>query len=189
MKKLLVAFLILISPSLFAAARFDAKTWKTLQTYDVRTLSKDFESHIGELVEIRFNFRGKDIHHQKSAFYQSSIWQPDPESRKHFADVKVMVAHKDIKAFKALPTDGSSAGEMIVYGRVLRDSDAHYVFVRLIGRNVAMDSAGTRPLPGKTGIVSPATGNISKRELYSAIAPGQRFASRDIATPVLLNVP
>jgi hypothetical protein len=147
MKKAVAAFLILAWPlSLFAASQFDAETWKTLKPYDVRTLSKDFDSHIGELVEIRFNFRGKDIHHMKPAFYESSIWQPDPESRKHFADVKVLISHKDIKAFKALPTDASSAGEMTIYGRVLRDSDAHYVFVRLIGRNATVDSAGNATL-------------------------------------------
>ena len=52
------------------------------------------------------------------------------------------VAQKDLKAFKSLPTNTAAGGEVTLYGRVLRDSEAHDVFVRLIGRNAPVDSPG-----------------------------------------------
>ena len=144
MKKIVIAFVIISSAvSLFGAPRFNAKTWGMLKKYDVRALSRNFDSHVGELVEIQFNFRGKDIHHVKPGWYEASIWQPDPDSRKHFADVRVMVSKKDLKTFKAITEDASSQETMTVYGKVSRESEAHWVFVQLYGRNVTTDSSGT----------------------------------------------
>ena len=58
--------------------RIDAKTWAGVQTYDVRTESRNLKSYTGQLVALRFNFRGKDIHHLKPNWYESSIWQAGP---------------------------------------------------------------------------------------------------------------
>ncbi len=143
MKKIVVALVMMVSAlSLFAAPRFNAKTWGQLKKYDVRALSRNFDSHVGELVEIQFNFRGKDIHHVKPGWYEASIWQPDPDSRTHFANVRVMVSKKDLKTFKSITEDASSQELMTVYGKVSRESEAHWVFVQLFGRNVTTDSAG-----------------------------------------------
>src|SRR3954469_16848943 len=127
MKKIVIAFVIISGvASLFGAPRFNAKTWGMLKKYDVRALSRNFDSHVGELVEIQFNFRGKDIHHVKPGWYESSIWQPDPENRKHFVDVRVMVAKADLDVFKGLTTDPASPATITVYGKVLRESDRHW---------------------------------------------------------------
>jgi hypothetical protein len=128
--------------NLFAAGiRFDAKTWRTMQTYDVRTL-KDLRAHIGELVTVKFDFRGKDIHHIKPGWYESSIWQPDPQGKKGFSDVRVMVAKNDLAAFKSITTNSASTAEITAYGRVLHEPDNNFIFVRLLGRNAIVDPSG-----------------------------------------------
>lgn len=125
-----------------AGTRVDGKTWAKVQTYDVRTLAPQIERHVRELVAVKFNFRGKDIHHLKPNWYESSIWQPDPKGKKGFTDVRVMIAKKDLDAFKSIPTDSSSGEEITVYGRILRDFDANFMFVQLMGRNAAAASDG-----------------------------------------------
>ena len=95
-----------------------------------------------ELVAVKFNFRGKDIHHLKPNWYESSIWQPDPKGKKGFTDVRVMVAKKDLEAFKSITTDSSSGEEITVYGRVLRDFDANFMFVQVMGRKATTDADG-----------------------------------------------
>jgi hypothetical protein len=142
MKKLLLAFLIssVAATGFGAGVRVDAKNWKKLQRFDVATLSKGFDSYVGQLVEVQFNFRGKDIHHLKPGWSESSIWQARPDGG-GFVNVRAMVAQKDLRAFKALPTSGAEK-TMTIYGRVLRDNEAHFVFIRLIGMNVATDPKG-----------------------------------------------
>lgn len=143
MRNIVIALLTFAgSIDVFAGSRFDAKTWQTVHSYDVRALSQNFDTHVGELVEVHFNFRGKDIHHMKPNWYESSVWQPDPRSRKHFTHVRVMVSKSDLKAFKSFPTDSGSTGDITVYGKILRDSEAKFVFIRLIGRNTIVDPGG-----------------------------------------------
>jgi len=137
----LPALLLFVAPC-FGDVHVEAKNWKQLQTYDVRTLAPVMGDHNRELVAVKFTFRGKDIRHQKPNWFEGSLWQPDPKARKHFADVRVMVAKADLNAFKGITTDSSSGQELTVYGTVLRDFDSHFLFVRLLGRNVTLDSAG-----------------------------------------------
>jgi hypothetical protein len=121
--------------------RYDAKVWGAVQTYDVATLSENFQAHTRELLGVKCNFRGKDIHHLKPNWYESSIWQPVPGQREKFAHVSVMVAKPDLNAFKSIPTD-SSGNEITLYGRVEYDVAANFHFLRLVGRNVTTDAAG-----------------------------------------------
>src|SRR5437588_5951774 len=104
---------------LFAGARFDAKTWAKLQSFDVRTLSKDkaLDAHVGQPVEVHFQFRSKDIRHLKPNWYQASVWQTAPEGRRGFVSVPVMVANNDVSAFKAFTTDSRAASDLKVYGQ------------------------------------------------------------------------
>jgi len=145
MKRILLLTLpVLIGSSaiIFAAAvRYDAKVWRAVQTYDLATLSKSLEAHTRELVGAKCNFRGKDIHHMKPNWYESSIWAPAGDQSGKFAHVSVMVAKQDLAAFKALPTD-SSGSEITLYGRVEYDVAAKFRFLRLVGRNATTDSAG-----------------------------------------------
>jgi hypothetical protein len=140
----LVVLLIIGAVSAFCAGvRYDANTWRGVQTYDVRTLSKDLGSHLRQLVAVKSNFRGKDIRHLKPNWYQGSIWQPDPEKKGRFADVRIMVSKADLAAFKSLPTQAAtSAPELTLYGRVERDAEANFLFIRLVGRNATFDANG-----------------------------------------------
>ena len=52
-----------------------------------------------------------------------------------------MVAKPDLAVFKSIPTD-SSGTEITLYGRVERDVQANFTFLRLVGRNATTDSAG-----------------------------------------------
>lgn len=126
---------------LFAGARFDAKTWAKLQTFDVRTLSKDkaLDAHAGQLVEVHFQFRSKDVRQLKPNWYQASIWQAAPEGRRGFVSVPVMVANGDMNAFKTFTMDSRATADLKVYGQVLHDFDINFVFVRLIGTNSFVD--------------------------------------------------
>jgi hypothetical protein len=121
--------------------RYDAKTWRSVQTYDVQTLSQSMPAHVRQLLAVKFNFRGKDIHHLKPNWYESSLWQTIPGKRGKFSDIRVMVAKKDLKAFKSIPIE-STAPETILYGRVEYDVRANFYFIRLVGRNVIVDAAG-----------------------------------------------
>ena len=97
MKRILlftVAILIGNGPIMCEAAvvRYDAKIWRAVQTYDLVTLSKNLDSHLRELVAVKCNFRGKDLHHMKPNWYESSVWQNIPGERGKFAHGSVMVA-------------------------------------------------------------------------------------------------
>ena len=146
MKRILpLLFLILGAAALFAASpkpvRYEAKVWRSVQTYDLVTLSKDLEAHTRELAGVRFSYRGKDIRHMKPNWYQSSIWQPMAGESGKFAHIAVMVAKSNLDAFKAIPTN-SGGGEITIYGRVEYDLATKYRFLRLVGKNVSTDSAG-----------------------------------------------
>ena len=146
MNKILFAVLLVIVTLTVSASaagtRIDAKTWKNVQTYDVRTLAPSMAAHSREMVAVKFTFRGKDIHHLKPNWYEGSIWQPDPKGHKGFSDVRVMIAKKDLEAFKSITTDSSAGTEMTVYGRILRDYDANFFSVQVLGRNAVVDPNG-----------------------------------------------
>jgi hypothetical protein len=129
---------------LFAGARFNPKTWAKLQTFDVRTLSKDkaLDAQVGRLVEVHFQFRSKEVRHLKPNWYQASIWQAAPEGRRGFVSVPILVANTNVNAFKAFTTDPRATADLKVYGQVLYDFGINYVFVRLIGTNTFVDSDG-----------------------------------------------
>jgi hypothetical protein len=145
MKRILGSVLIFTflgtAGSAFAQVKYDARIWKAVQTYDLATLSKNLDAHMRELVAVKCNFRGKDIHHTKSNWYESSIWQPIAGENGKFAHIPVMVAKPDLKAFKSIPTD-SSGTEITLYGRVEYDVAAKFKFLRLVGRNATVDGAG-----------------------------------------------
>jgi hypothetical protein len=141
MKKFLIPGLLVIGAvTVLAGMRFDANTWRGVQTFDPLDLNKSLGSHAGQLVGVRFNFRGKDIHHLKPSWYESSIWSNKQGGKA--ASIRVMVSRKDLPAFKSITTDSAASPEMTIYGRVLRDSDNNFLFVRVIGRKATVDSAG-----------------------------------------------
>jgi hypothetical protein len=143
-RKLLLLAVLLTTNTVItfgAPVRYEARVWRAVQTYDLTTLSKDLDAHMRELVAVKCNFRGKDIHHTKSNWYESSIWQPIAGESGKFAHVSVMVAKPDLNAFKSIRID-SSGTEITLYGRVEYDVASKFKFLRLVGRNATVDSAG-----------------------------------------------
>jgi hypothetical protein len=138
----LVTIIFIAITSASAGTRFDAKTWQLVDEFNPPALEKSLGSHTGKLIAVRFNFRGKDIHHLKPNWYESSIWGPNPQKSGKFSNVRVMVAKKDVPAFKAITTDSTSAAPLVAYGQVARDAEANYFFVRLIGTKATVDPAG-----------------------------------------------
>jgi hypothetical protein len=138
MKRILLPFVsALIASNIFAApiSYDDAKKARCgVPIYDVVTLSRDLDRHMGELIAVQCNFRGKDIHHLKPNWYEGSIWKSDPEKRGKFASVRIMIAKKDLDAFKSIPT-AASGDAIILYGRVEHDVEAHFSFLRLVSHN------------------------------------------------------
>jgi hypothetical protein len=129
---------------MFSGARFDSKTWATLEKFDVRTLGKGrtLEARMNRLVELHFQFRAKEVRHLKPNWYQASVWQVAPEERRGFVSVPVMIANTDVKAFEAFTTDPSATADLKIYGQVLYDFSINYVFVRAIGTNAFIDGDG-----------------------------------------------
>src|SRR4051794_2493554 len=115
-----VLFASSISITFGGPVRYEAKVWRAVQTYDLVTLSKNLDGHMRELVAVKCNFRGKDIHHMKPNWYESSIWQSVPGQSGKFEHISVMVAKPDLNSFKSIPTD-SSGTEITLYGRVEYD--------------------------------------------------------------------
>lgn len=144
MKRILCLLIIcnlLAGTTAFAAEKATkVQHWKNVQTLDVAELKKSMDGRVRQTIGVRFTFRGKDIRHMKPNWYQSSLWQANPNG-KGFADVQVLVAKKDLRAFKSITTDAQSPEVITVYGEVLRDFERKFLFVQLMGRNAAVDAA------------------------------------------------
>ncbi len=127
---------------IFSGARFEAKTWSTMQKFDVRTLSREqaLRLHVGKLVEIHFHFRSKDVRHLRPNWFQSALWEKSSEDRRGFVSVPVMVAKGDVEAFKNFTADPQATSDLKVYGIVLHDLATNYVFVKLLGTTTFVDT-------------------------------------------------
>jgi len=143
-RKILPAFLATLLAAIhgFGAEGTTVKNWNTIQTYDVAALKREMGAQVRRVVGVKCYFRGKDIHHMKPNWYEGTLWGPDASGKKGFAAVKVMVAKKDLPAFKALTTNASSAEMLTAYGDVQRDSDSNFMFVRLLGTKADPNGEG-----------------------------------------------
>ncbi|HYJ04520.1 MAG TPA: hypothetical protein VEX43_05260 [Chthoniobacterales bacterium] len=143
MKTILIAVLMLaFAASAFAGQRFDAAQWRAVQTYDVPVLVLQQGSLLGKIVGVRFNYRSEKLRGMKPNWYEASLWQRDPKAKKGFSFVRAMVAKKDIPAFQTITSNFQSPAEITVYGRVERDPENNFVYLRLLGRKAAIDSSG-----------------------------------------------
>ncbi len=113
---------LLLLPAAFGAQRFDAATWKNVQTYDVPTLLKQEASLIGRIVAIRFHYRSEKLRHFQPSWYEASIWQRDPSAKKGFSALQVVVAKMDVPAFQTITANPNSTADVTVYGRVEKGS-------------------------------------------------------------------
>jgi hypothetical protein len=143
MKTILTALLTLaFAASVFAGQRFDAARWRGVQTYDVPALLQQQGSLIGKIVAVRFNYRSEKLRGMRPGWYEASLWQRDPKAKKGFSAVRVMVAKKDVPAFQSITLDFQSPAELTVYGRVERDPENLFVYLRLLGRKAEVDANG-----------------------------------------------
>jgi hypothetical protein len=128
--------------SAFCGQQFDAAAWRGVQIYDVADLKKVESSLVGKVVGVRINYRGERLSRQKPNWSEGSIWQYRPGEKDKFAFLRVIVAKKDLLAFRSIPADFKAAAEMVVYGEVGRETEANFLFVRLLGRKVTLDASG-----------------------------------------------
>ena len=95
------------------------------------------------VVGVRFNYRHAQARHLKPNWFYSSIWSITRSGdRADFSHIPVMVAKADLDSFKALPSNPASAGKYVVYGQVLRDTEAGFLFLRLIGTKIKHEKRG-----------------------------------------------
>jgi hypothetical protein len=143
MKKILMATTALVlAASAFAGQRFDGATWRNVQTYDVPALLTREGSLIGRIVGVRFHYRSEKLRHLQPSWYEASIWQHDPKAKNGFSALRVVVAKKDVSAFKTITADFNSTIDLTVYGRIEKDAENNLTHLRLLGRKVAVDGAG-----------------------------------------------
>ena len=143
MKTILTAiFALFCFTSAFAAQRFDAALWKNVQTYDVPTLLKQESSLLGKIVAVRFHYRSEKVRHLYPSWYEASIWQHDPNGKKGYSALRVLVAKADVPAFQTITSDFHSMTDTTVYARVEKDPSNNLAQLRLLGRKVTLDAAG-----------------------------------------------
>ena len=140
---LLFLTLFLGVSSAIAAERYDTQTWRRVKTHNMSALEKIDPLPLRQVVGVRFNYRHPHVSHLKPNWFYSSIWSVTRDGdRADFSHIPVMVAKADLDAFKALPTSPEAAGKFLVYGQVLKDSDAGFLFLRLIGTKVKQEKRG-----------------------------------------------
>ena len=130
---------ILISIIMFAfgASAFSAPPPESippnLPTFDVPAFLERQGTLLNRTVAVRFHYRSEKIRHLLPNWYQASLWQRDAKAKSGYSFVRVMVAKKDLAAFKSIPSDFQSATELTAYGRVERDPEANYIYLRMQG--------------------------------------------------------
>ena len=126
----------------WASHRFEAAAWKNVQTYDVPTLLKQEGSLVNRILAVRFHYRSEKLRHLQPNWYEASIWQHDPNAKKGYSALRVMVAKKDVPAFQTITSNFQSMTETTIYARVEKDAENNQAYLRVLGRKVALDSSG-----------------------------------------------
>lgn len=128
--------------SALSKERFDAQTWRTVQTYDVPTLEKMGDLQLGKIVGVRCNYRHSRVRHIKPNWYEGSIWSYRPGEENKFAYLRVMVSKADLPAFELMTTDFKSPRVITVYGQFMKEAEGNFLFLRLLGRKATIDRSG-----------------------------------------------
>jgi hypothetical protein len=133
MKSSLISILLF---AFVASAVSDPRSESTppnLPTFDVPTFLEQQGTLLNRTVAVRFHYRSEKIRHLQPNWYQAALWQRDAKAKSGFSFVRVMVAKKDLAAFKTIPSDFQSATELTAYGRVEREPEANYIYLRMKG--------------------------------------------------------
>jgi hypothetical protein len=139
---LTVIVTLLCAANAHSGQRFDAVAWRAVQTYDVPALLKQEASLVGKIVAVHFNYRSEKLRHLQPNWYEASIWQHDPKAKSGFSALRVMVAKKDLPAFKTITSDFNSMTDLTVYARIEQDPENNLTHLRLLGRKAEIDAAG-----------------------------------------------
>ena len=141
---LLLILLALLSASpVSGASRIDAKQWRRVKTYEMAALQKMEPLPMRMIVGVRFNYRYATIRHLKPNWFQGSIWHHRQTGNREDLDhIPVMVAKADVSAFERMPTQLQVGRSFTVYGQILKDQDANYIFLRLLGTKVKRNGRG-----------------------------------------------
>ena len=140
--RLLLLLVLVSASSAEAAERISAKAWGKVGTYDMRALQQLEPLPMRQIVGVRFNYRHSTIRHLKPNWFQSSIWRYTRGEKDDFDYIQVMVAKADLEAFRALPTDFRAGSNFVVYGQILKDQEAGFTFLRLLGTKVQRGKRG-----------------------------------------------
>ena len=130
MKTILTTF---VSLACAASAWAESTDSRKMPTFDVPAFLEQQGTLLYRTVAVRFNFRSEKLRHLQPNWYEASLWQRDPKAKRGFSFVRVMVAKKDLEAFRSIPSNFQSAAELTAYGRVEREPEAHYIYLRLRG--------------------------------------------------------
>jgi hypothetical protein len=125
-----------------ATERFTSSSWRRMKVYDMAALKTLDPLPMRRFVGVRFDYRHERIRHWKPNWYQGSIWCYRREAQDQFDYIQVIVSKADLEAFKALPSDIRSRADFVVYGQVLKDVDANFTFLRLVGTKVKRERGG-----------------------------------------------
>ena len=134
MKSIVTAICMLaFAASVFSGQRPESTDSRNLPIFNVPAFLEQQGTLLNRTVAIRFNYRSEKIRHFQPNWYEAALWQRDPKAKSGFSFVRVMVAKKDLAAFKTIPSDFQSAVELTAYGRVEREPEAHYIYLRVLG--------------------------------------------------------
>src|SRR5687767_8172021 len=131
-KPALILTLAFATSTLGAPAPAPEGTPPNLPTFDVPAFLERQGTLLNRTVAVRFHYRSEKIRHLLPNWYQASLWQRDAKAKRGYSFVRVMVAKKDLAAFKSIPSDFQSATELTAYGRVERDPEANFIYLRVM---------------------------------------------------------
>jgi hypothetical protein len=126
----------------FATERFTPAQWRRVKVYDMEALKTLDPLPLRQYVGVRFQYRQPRIEHWKPNWYECSIWCYRREAKDQFDYIPVIVSKADLAAFQALPSDLRQRGNFLAYGQVLKDVDANFTFLRLVGTRVKRERGG-----------------------------------------------
>lgn len=144
MRILAFAFVVLlgIASRANAAERFTRAQWRRVKVYDMEGLKALDPLPLRQYVGIRFQYRQARIEHWKPNWYHGSIGAYRRAAQDDFDYIPVIVSTADLAAFTSLPSDLRNRGSFLAYGEVLKDVDANYTFLRLVGTKVKREGGG-----------------------------------------------
>lgn len=148
MKSLLIA-LAFATLGVIARGDVDIKRTEaaTIKNYDIPELEAKSSALEGQIVRLKFNYRGKDITEQKDGFSigRLGIWRTDSRAGRagyKSGYIQVRVPAEAAAWFLKLTTDEMTHQTFTVIARVDK-TDSERASVELLGREIKTDTKGS----------------------------------------------